>query len=174
MKTEQLTNFLNSLTEGITNEQKKLYISIIEKGGFSKFETPEEFYFAVIHPYNDFVSGFIKSEISSNKDVEFCLLHYNYIESSFCRFFQDFEGSPCCADKSRSIVKCLIDYFKNGNPIKFDYTQKYTYHLPEKILKTHEEIISMYEGLRDMYYGNNVKYAKALKNLVTKLEKDES
>ncbi len=72
----------------------------------------------------------------------------------------------CCADKTRTIIKRLIDFYENGIRIEFDYTQEYTFHLPKIIFKIHEDIIEFYEGLKFLQNtGNPLKYLNAIKNL---------
>lgn len=166
METKQITNFLEALMDGVSDGQKKLYKSILESSEIPSFKTPEEFYFTVIYPYEKFVRGFIKSEISPSHDIEFCLMHQRYLDRSFCDFFKEYEGFACSADKSRTVVKRIVEFFKTGHRIEFDYEQEYTFHLPKKVFKTHDHIMLMYEGLKNLQYGSNKKYIEALKTTI--------
>jgi hypothetical protein len=133
-----------------------------------KIYSVEDFYFKLIYPYNErFLRGLMlrqkKWQVSS--DAEFILLHSRYIDLHFEKLFNQFEGLFACADKSRTIVQRLFDFYAKGEKIKFNKKAKYTYGHPKKIFTTHEEIVNFYEGLRDLYHGNPTKYLQAMLEL---------
>ena len=89
------------------------------------------------------------------------------------KMIETFEDWPCCADKSRTIMKGLLNYYKNNEEIIFDYKQQYTYHLPKILFKTHDQIIEFYEGVKGLYYGSLEKYLQAfvnVKNIVNEFD----
>ena len=158
---ENLKKVLTILFAGIEKENVELYKSLKEKINV-KTESPEEFFFSLLYPFKKFASGLIKAEISNNEDIEFIYMHSQFVERHFQNVIHDIEGFACCADKSRTIIKKLTNWFLNDEKIKFDYTQKYTFHLPKKIFKTHDEIVKFYEGIKAFYYGNPLKYMERL------------
>lgn len=165
MDTQKITEFLESLSDQIEQSQIDLYRKIIESSGIKQISDYEEFYSAVIYPFENFVRGFVQSEISSNPNVVFIMQNSYFVEIHFRKMFEKFEGSACSADKSRTIVKCLLSYFKNGKQIEFDYNVKYTFNLPIRIFTTHQDIIQFYEAIKSLFYGNGEKYLFALKEL---------
>lgn len=163
MKTEEIKTFLNSMINSIDRDNVELFEKIIDSSKIKDFENPNEFFYAVLYPWEKFVSGFLKSNISSNRDIEFIWKHSEFIDRHFRNLFEKYEGSACCSDKSRTIVNGLLSYYTSGELIEFDYSTEFTYHLPERIFKSHDHIISLYEGLRSLLYGHPERYIKALK-----------
>jgi len=170
MKKDKIKEVLNGMIDNISKEQVELYQSLIDKRCYENITDIEEFYFGLIYPFEEFLSGLIRSEISNNRDVVFILHHSQFIENNFVKLIEKYEGRGCCSDKSRTILKRLLDFYKNDNKIEFDYTQEYTFHLPKLIFKTHQEIVGFYEGLKNLYYGNPVKYLEELKTLTANVE----
>ena len=163
MKTEEIKDFLNAISDSIESENVELFKKIIDSSEIKSYDNPEEFFYAVLYPWDKFISGFLKSVVKANTDVEFIFKNSNYIDRHFCKLFEKYEGSACSADKSQTIVNRLLEYYMTGNKIDFDYEAKYTYHLPKKIFKSHDHIISFYEGLKLLLYGDPQKYLEALK-----------
>lgn len=162
MKKQDLTNFLDSMIGSIEQKEIDLFKQIIETNEIKNFENHEEFFYAVLYPFDQFISGFVKSKIANNRDVVFIIKNQNYIEHNYARIIEAKEGSACSADKSRTIMKSLINHYKSGQEITFNYEQEYTYHLPKEVFKTHDQIINFYEGLKNLWYGDNRKYLEAL------------
>jgi len=165
MEKDKIKEVLNGMFDNIEKKQIELYYSLIDKKCPVNITDIEEFYFGLIYPFEEYISGLVRSEISNNRDVVFIFQNSQFIENHFVKLIETIEGSACSADKSRTILKRLFDFYKNGNKINFDYTQEYTFHLPKIVFKTHENIIEFYEGLKNLYYGNNEKYLKALLNI---------
>lgn len=163
MKTEAIKDFLNSMADSIEKEKIELFEKIIDSSEIKQYENPNEFFYAVLYPWEKFISGFLKSTLNANRDVEFIWKHSEFIDRHFRNLFEKYEGSACCADKSRTIVKRLLKYYDNGEKIEFDYEAEYTYHLPKKIFKSHDHIVQFYEGLKSLLYGRPEKYIEALK-----------
>lgn len=170
---EAIKSVIEGMVDMIDSENAELYKSLIDKASYMDLSTADGFYFSLIHPYDKFLSGLIRSEISTNDDVGFILKQSHFIEHQFRGLIEDAEGSPCRADKTGTIVERLLRFYKNGKRIEFDYNQKYTYHLPERIFKTHESIVEFYEAIRGLYYGNPKKYLEALLNVKASHEAQE-
>lgn len=164
---DAIKNVLDGMLGVIEKKMVELYKSFIDKTHYRETNSVDEFYFALICPYDMFLSGLIKTEISDNRDVEFILKHSQFIKSHFEALIRGFEGHACCADKSRTIMEGLLGFYKEGKQIGFDHEQKYTFHLPSVIFKTHESIVGFYEGLKTLYYGNPEKYLTELQKIGT-------
>lgn len=127
----------------------------------------EYFNLYAVYPMQSAIAG-LAALISPDKDAQFLLKHSEFVETHFEKLIVRHEGNPCCADKSRTIMTRLFSYYLEGKEITFDYEQEYTYHLPRTVFKTHNEIKSFYEGLRDLYYGCPEKYLIALNSTTEK------
>ena len=163
---DKLGNFLNTLSDSIDKEKVELYKKIIESSEIASFDGPDEFFYAVLYPFEKFISGFLHTELEgANRDVIFIYKNSQYIDRSFAQLFQKYEGHACSSDKSRTIVNRLVQFYQTGKKIEFDYDAEYTYHYPKKIFKTHDHIVLFYEGLKSLQYGDNRKYFEAIKTI---------
>lgn len=162
MKTSDLTNFLASLGESISANNKELYKKIIESSELKNFDDYEEFYLSVLYPFENFIDGFVRSKYSDNSHVAFLMANSQFVQCHFEEVLKNKEGFGCSADKSRTIIKRLIKFYSTGVPIEFNYEAKETYHLPKSVFKTHDQIIEFYEGLKSLFYGKSEKYIRAL------------
>jgi len=63
-------------------------------------------------------------------------------------------------------MKALIEFYRTGEKIQWNYKQEYTFHLPKEIFETHEKIITFYEGLKNLFYGNPTKYLEVMKEII--------
>ncbi len=165
MNKSDLTKLLDVFSNGIREEEKELYKRVINENGIKQFNRYDEFYLAVIYPFEQFLNGFIASEVSGNQDVIFLLTHSDFVERQFEQYIKVYEGSACHCDKSRTIISSLIEFYKTGKRIEFDYNGEYTFHLPKKVFKTHESIVEFYDGVKSLYYGSNAMYLTAILNL---------
>lgn len=164
-----IKNVLNSLMDGFDRENLELYEKVMENQNLKRnVSDPEEFYFFLMYPYEKFLRGLITKEVSDNDNVIFILLNYNFIDRHFNNLFEKYEGSFGCADKSRTMIKHLIKFYKGDiQKIEFDYEQKYTYHLPQTIFLNHDEIINFYEALVSLKMGNGDKYVEIMNQIST-------
>lgn len=124
----------------------------------------EDFYFSVLYPIENLIDG-ISQQISSCGKTQFILTHSQFIERHFEGLIRQHEGFACCADKSRTIMEKLFLAYLNDEEIQFNYDAEYTYHLPKKIFKTHDEIIMFFDGIFALYYGKPKKYLMALQSI---------
>lgn len=163
---QKLKEVLKIMHDSIENDNIALFERIIYEYKMESFNDPEKFYYALLYPWKKFISGYLKVVLNANEDVEFIYTNYNFINNHFCKLFTTYEGSPFSADKSRTVVLQLLMFYEKGEKIEFDYSAEYTYHLPKKIFKTHDEIIEFYQGLKSLLYGNPQKYLEALRGLM--------
>lgn len=167
---ESIKNVLNMMSDNIGKENVELYKKLIEQNGIKKIDDVDDFYIMMVYPYEKFLKGFIQVEISKNDEVKFLLLHYNFVEYQFQKIIVDTEGSACSADKSRTIMRRIFNWLNKGEKIEFDYNGEYTYHLPKKVFTTHDDIVSFYEAVKNLYYGNYKPYLEALGKIITKIK----
>lgn len=165
---ESIKNVLSGMLGNIEQDKIDLYHKIISENEKIKIDDYDTFYYSLIYPYKQFLEGLISVELSNKREVKFILLHSQYIERHFNKIIVDKEGSACSSDKSRTIVRRLMNWFEKGERIEFDYEGEYTYHLPKTVFKTHEEIVAFYEALENLYYGNAQKYLNEMLTLIKK------
>lgn len=170
MDKENIQSFLNTMMDKISEENFNLYKNIIETAKLNKFDGPDEFNLFILYPWRNFIDEYLNANVSSNREVIFIYKNYNLIESHISHLIEKFEGRACSADKSRTIINSIIKFFEKGKEIEFNYNQEYTFHLPKRILNTHEEIIEMYKGIKDLLYGDPDKYLIAFSKIIKKIE----
>lgn len=124
--------------------------------------SPEKFEMAVHYPVSQVVGGLVRKHLGNAHELEFLYQHTGFVSSHFRKLIESREGSPCSADKVRTILGAISTFYSRGQKIEWDYDQEYTYHLPRRIFTTHDVIISFFEGLLHLYYGNNERYLTAL------------
>ena len=168
MDQKQLFNFLNELSENIEEDKKTLFKRIIGSSEIQNYNDYEEFFFGILYPFDKFIEGCIRNKVKDNNDVVFIIKNSQFVKRHFQELFQQYEGFTCCADKAGNMISQLINYYKTGDKIVFDYDEKYTFHLPQKIFKKHDDIILFYKGLKALWYGRGVPYLSALKTVLPK------
>ena len=166
LTTEDFKGFMDAFGSAISNEHKELFQRVIDSSNIPGFSNPEEFFFSVLYPFDNFVDGFIRSKVSNNEDVVFIYKNNQFIERHFESVIKINEGWPCCADKSRTIMRGLVEFYSSGKEIQFNYDAEYTYHLPKKVFTSHAEIIGFYQGAKSLYYGNSDKFLKAMLKII--------
>lgn len=163
MKTDDLTDFLINFSNNITENNKATYKKIIDECEIKEFNNFEEFYLSVIYSFDMFLDAFIREKMCNNPDFVFIMKHSNFIKKHFSKIICMKEGSSCSSDKTRTIIKSLLSFYKDGTIIKFEYDSKYTYHLPKLIFKDHDSIIEFYKSVKSLFYGNFELYELQLK-----------
>ena len=104
-----------------------------------------------------------------NLQIKHLEKNFDFYKEHFSKFFRIAEGKIICEIKAEMVLEALRSYFKDNKKIVFDYkNETYSHFLPEKILKTHDEIVEVYHAITDLFYGNDKKYSKFL----LKCEKD--
>jgi hypothetical protein len=167
MENNQIKNFLDNMFNSISQENIDLYKKIIGENEFNVAELSDfnSFYFKLIYPFEKFLSGFVRTEISNNDELVFIYKNSQFIKHHFEYWIEKIEGSTCSADKSRTIMRALINHYKTGEEIVFNYNQKYTFHLPKIVFKDQLLITEFYKSVKNLYYGNPTQYINCLKVL---------
>lgn len=170
-ETLDIEGMLDSLVEGFNIEfderTKKLFldsnldIDLVELK--KQFDTGEYETICIltISQFSELKEGIVRI-LSADRDIQFILNNYNYVENLFEQVIKEKEDWSCCADKSRYLMKQLINHFKTGEMIKHNMQQKYTYHIPKSVFLTHDEIIEFYEAVKNLYYGGYDKFVNII------------
>lgn len=170
---DSIKNVISMMADSIGKENVEIYKKLIDEKGFKNITDTEEFYFGLIYPFHKFMKGLIETEISRKDKIKFLLLNSRFIENQFNKIIVDIEGSACSSDKSRTIMKRLYLWFNEEKRIDWDYQQEYTFHLPKKVFTTHDDVVSFYEAIENLYYGHYKNYLVELKKVMSKLENEK-
>lgn len=132
-------------------------VQALRKGDFDRF------YFALQYPVNQIIEGLLASEFPGEAhDVRFLFEKSQFVENHIRRLVEKHEGTVCCADKTRSVMRSILRYLTTGKEIAFDYTQEYTFHLPKRVFTEHAVTLQFFKSLQDLYSGNPEPYMQAL------------
>jgi hypothetical protein len=132
---------------------------------FARDGQAERFLYALPYPLERVVDGLLQTVLPEKLEAHFILKQYRFLNAHFQRIIQDREGLSCCGDKSRTILDRLLQYFLTGKEVVFDPGEQYTFGHPTVVFTTHQEIVTFFEGLYGLYYGNPDLYVTALKNV---------
>lgn len=127
-----------------------------------------KFHYYVVHQFDKKIDDILNEKVSKNKDVLFLMKHGKFVERHFTEIIRYVEGSACCVDKARTIVRELIKHYTNGNNIVFDYDADYIYHLPSMFFTEHKNIIAFYKAIKSLFNGYSDDYITILSNLKIK------
>lgn len=158
---QDIQSTLSALMGAIDAESVTLFHRIFEGQDLKDVEQalktgrPDIFDILFNYPVRRVTNGLVQVFLGRNRDLAFLYEKADFVEMHLKRRFDLIEGMPCCADKSRTVLRALARHFadESGRPIQFNYAQEVTYHLPQKILRTHDEIIAFFDALKGLYYG---------------------
>jgi hypothetical protein len=171
MEQKDIANVINGLLGAIDDQNKETFRALSDtpaiQEALEKVRTSdaEGFFFALLYPLENAIDGLLSSELPGNSKAQFLFSQGQFVERHFEKLFEKHEGSACCADKSRTIVRSLLRFLTTGKRIEFNYEAEYTYHLPRRIFRTHEEIVTFYDALLRLYYGRSEPYLEAMRQL---------
>ncbi|WP_315922859.1 hypothetical protein [Mesorhizobium sp. SP-1A] len=157
-------------TEGWQNRAKLISIIIensyiaasiedLEKNRF------EEFHEKIVRKSEDLIEGIVEhvfGEARENSDISFLIKQYDFVYHHLEQLFTKFEGHACCVDKTRTVLARLLLNKACGARIEFDYNGEWTYHIPKKILTSHDAVIEFFDAMINLYYGRHEKYLAML------------
>lgn len=161
---EALTSIFDALTKNSAQGFNAVRDMPLIKKAFELAQSGryEEFYFALQYPFDEMVDALVDSAVLHGQEARFLMKHAQFVEGQFEKIIEKNEGSACCVDKSRFIMRSLFNHFTTGNEIELNRAQEYTYHLPKKVFTTHEQIVGFFDGVMRLYYGQYEPYIKAL------------
>lgn len=175
LDTNDLKNVITTLVSSFDKEDLELYSDLIDRFKIKQYNRLDEFDMGVLYPFRKFQRLLIQGLYNTNDNkLVFLIQQYSYVESHFQKLFQKYEGSFACADKSRTVVDRLFGFYTEGEQIKFNYDGEYTYHLPKILFKTHDDIISFYDAIVSLYYGNSDLYIHELGKIMEIMKEEEA
>jgi hypothetical protein len=122
------------------------------------------FYFALQYPFNKVVDGLLEDRFPGNgaHNIRFLFKNSEFVKRHVRRLIEKYEGSMCCADKTRSVLCAFLGFLKTGKPIVWDYRQEYTFHLPNRVFTDHASTIEYLGSLAPLMSGDPGPYLNAL------------
>lgn len=145
---KSIKGVLDALADEMNKEENNMLTRILEDVPDFEATSLDEMNTKYTHTFNKLRRAIARNVIANDHDVVFIFMNYQFLKNHIERLIRDHEGHACCADKSRTILKSLCEYYITGDEIDFDYSQEYTFHLPNNVLRTHDEIIEFYEALK--------------------------
>lgn len=125
----------------------------------------EKFHEAIVMKSEDILEGIVEHVFGDNYEIAFLIKQYDFLYHHLEKLFTKFEGHACCVDKTRTVLALLLLNKAKGTRIEFDYDGEWTYHLPKKIMTSHEEVIEFFDAMINLYYGRHEKYLALLLEL---------
>ncbi|MCS4089261.1 hypothetical protein [Rhizobium sp. BK176] len=113
---------------------------------------------ALLRRHDQLTDALFKTVHGDNHHLLFLLKKQDFVSQHIRNLFVDVEGTSCCADKERTVMRALVRHYHSGKQIAFNYDAEYTYMLPEIVLRDHDSIIAYFDGLYRLYYGNPKPY----------------
>ncbi|MBM5458899.1 hypothetical protein H8F21_15135 [Pseudomonas sp. P66] len=123
---------------------------------------PDEFGLYLATGHMKAVDGLLHERLGGNSRARFLFRHGAFVEGHVRKRIERAEGYSCSADKTRTVLRSLARHLIDGVPIVFDHSGETTFHLPLKILTTESEVVSFYDALHRLYYGNPLPYLNHL------------
>ena len=165
-----INDVLTAILDHADTDNRALFASLQdhpllqEAQAFARDGQAEPFHFSLPYRLRRVVDGLLQTVLPGKREAHFILQQYKFLNSHFKNIIIRREGASCCADKSRTILNRLLQYYQTGNEIVFDSNEEYTFGHPTTVFTTHREIVEFFEGLYGLYYGNPEGYLKALKS----------
>lgn len=122
----------------------------------------DEFYYAVQYPVENVLRGMLETQFPDQHRVHFLFLQSQFVAQQLEWRIRETEGSPCCVDKTSTVMRAIFKFLATGVEVAFDYTQEYTYHLPKTVFAQHKEVMEFFEAVYALYYGNPTRYLQVI------------
>lgn len=116
----------------------------------------------LLRPMEKTIEGVLHLAVPNNHPVQFLLRHYGFVSRHFRSIVEKREGHACCADKTRFIMRSLMQFYQTGAEIKLNREQEYTFHLPTVVFTSHQAIVDFFEAVQALHYGEGAKYIKQM------------
>lgn len=160
----------DALISGSDNEAKENYGDKIKELAKIEHLKDMEDYSCLIEFKIDEILRQVVSELNKevtdrNKIFELYFLYknYQYIDNNLSNLVRKKEGSSCCVDKSRWLIKRYREYILNGTIPDMTINEK-CYWKPH--FGTGQQWMNLCEGLDHFYCGNPSKYLQSLNELM--------
>ncbi|MHB1321737.1 MAG: hypothetical protein ACYCY0_09265 [Acidithiobacillus ferrivorans] len=165
----QIQDVITAILDNVDSDNMALFASLQDHPMLQNAQTfardgqPERFRYALQYPLERVVDGLLQAVLPGKREAHFILRQHRFLNAHFQKVIQQREGFGCSGDKSRTILYRLLQYYLTGKEVVFEPHEQYTVAHPTTVFTTHLEIVSFFEGLRGLYYGNPELYLKALK-----------
>ena len=153
-----LDGVLTALVNSIDKELSEAYDSVrgqpmlqAAATALQKLE-PQTYFYALQYPFQRVEQGLLREHFSDPK-IRFVFEEYQFIIAHLRALFETYEGSACCADKARTVLRAWLRFLQQGKPIVWDREQEHTFHLPVKVLAEHESIEAFFMAITRLRYG---------------------
>jgi hypothetical protein len=167
--TKCITSLFDALTAESQNEATLMFEKTINqlKESKNKIDDPESFDCFINYKLNKGIALLANTlhEPSICKDKgkpNFIYANYSFLEGHIRNLCEIREGSACCADKSRYILKMYLEYSITGEIPEFDPNVE-KYWIPN--FGDNEMWIKYCDSLYRLYYGHAEEYFKAYSDL---------
>lgn len=119
----------------------------------------------LLQPLGSLIDGLLSRELPNNQKAQFLFKHGNLVAMHLRNLYERYEGSSCCMDKARGVIRKLSDFLVTGKEISFNDDSPYRFHVPTTILRTHKDIVAFFEALQSLTYGRPELYLQALRTI---------
>lgn len=169
---ECIESLLNAMVSTEKSESQKLIKDALEKLNQSglKVSNPEHFNLHLVCKLNKGVKEIANTMheapsegIKDTHRPNFIYLRYDFLENNIRELCVLREGSSCCADKSRSILKMYLKYSLTGEIPEFNPNEEH-YYIPK--FGDYKQWMALCDGLYSLHYGHAEKYFLAYSALI--------
>lgn len=159
---------VGGIMDGFNQESREAYLSVAETDFYAELgqrideRTPDRFSMNLSVEHMRAVDGLLLAKLGGNSKAKFLFKHGDFIESHVRKAIERAEGFSCGADKTRTVMRTLASHLVDGIAIDHDYSGERKYHLPTAVLTNQVEVLSFFNGLHRLYYGDPVPYLSHL------------
>lgn len=162
-----ISNSFASRSEQEANKRITEALKFINESDF-KIKGPEDFDLFIGHKVEQCMNSIVKTlhdvpTMQNSHMADFIFVHYSFLEHNIRELCSLREGSCCCADKSRHIIKMFLRYAIDGTIPEFDPDLE-KYWTPN--FGDNQMWIDLCNGLYRLHFGYTEEYFKAYKALV--------
>jgi hypothetical protein len=167
-----INEVMHSILDAVDKDKKELFAALSEHPLLQDAKTyalsgmPEKFRYSLPYRFDRIVDGLLETVMPKQHEAQFIFRNYDFLENNFKVLIERHEGSCCCADKARTVLRRLTKYYLTGNEIVFDLTDEHAFAYPTTVFTKHPEIVDFFGGLRNLYYGRPELYLEALQNIM--------
>lgn len=176
MDKDSITKCMESILKSMVSSEEEECRDLVKEalkdlqGSKLNFSNPERFNLFLVYKLKNGLQEIAKTMHDIPKDgikdkskVDFIYLNYDFLENHIRKLCILREGSSCCADKSRRILKMYLQYSLTGEIPNFNPSEE-NFATPK--FGTYEEWIIFCDGLYHLFYGNTEQYFNSYNTLL--------
>lgn len=167
LKTD-LSNLFGAMLNASENETKEgeLYQKLIENPGL--FSKPDNLFFTLLYPQGKAIGAALTQIKALSNEVRYkyvdVFTNYQFYENHIEKLCTHYEGSACCADKSRTIVGRYLNFIRTGDKGNWEVDNDKCYWLPR--FGTQDQWYALMDGLYEFCFGKIENFVVAYNNLI--------